>query len=211
MTVALRDQRSPTSSPKLEIVATAGLVEQLRLDQGQRRNCRDPRGGLACREGVRRAAGDAAARADRERSGRRAGTSDAAVRRQRDELPVDCRRGPAGGVAPCPADRQDESARVTFAGRLGGRRAALQERLDAGLVTGRISPKLERVYGVVLDAQSQAIAAIRPGAPAHEVDAVAREVIAEAGFGRYFGHGLGHGIGLDIHEAPRLAAKKTTV
>ena len=72
------------------------------------------------------------------------------------------------------------------------------------LVTGRISPKLERIYGVVLDAQEQAIAAIRPGITGREVDAVARKIITDAGFGKQFGHGLGHGIGLDIHEAPRL-------
>ena len=74
------------------------------------------------------------------------------------------------------------------------------------LVTGKISPKLERVYNVVLNAQLQAIAAIKPGLTGREVDAVARGIIADAGFGRHFGHGLGHGLGLDIHEAPRLAA-----
>jgi Xaa-Pro aminopeptidase len=74
------------------------------------------------------------------------------------------------------------------------------------LVTGKISPKLERIYRVVLSAQEQAIAAIRPGMTCHDVDRVARDLIAKAGFGRQFGHGLGHGIGLEIHEAPRLAA-----
>lgn len=80
------------------------------------------------------------------------------------------------------------------------------------LVTGRISPKLERIYRVVLNAQQQAIEAIRPGVRAADVDRVARQVIAEAGFGRYFGHGLGHGLGLEVHEAPRLSAdSKTTL
>lgn len=74
------------------------------------------------------------------------------------------------------------------------------------LVTGKIPAKLERVYRVVLSAQEQAIAAIRPGISGHDVDRVAREIIAKAGFGANFGHGLGHGIGLDIHEGPRLAA-----
>jgi Xaa-Pro aminopeptidase len=78
------------------------------------------------------------------------------------------------------------------------------------LVTGKISPKLERVYGIVLRAQTRAIAAIRPGASTRQVDGVARGIIAKAGFGRYFGHGLGHGLGLAVHEAPRLAANSDT-
>jgi Xaa-Pro aminopeptidase len=72
------------------------------------------------------------------------------------------------------------------------------------LVAGRISPKLERLYGLVLKAQEQAIAAIRPGKTGREIDDVGRGVIADAGFGKYFGHGLGHGLGLDVHELPRL-------
>jgi len=76
------------------------------------------------------------------------------------------------------------------------------------LVTGKIPPKLERIYRVVLSAQEQAIEAIRPGISCGEVDQVARSIIAKAGFAKQFGHGLGHGIGLDIHEAPRLAANQ---
>ena len=73
------------------------------------------------------------------------------------------------------------------------------------LVTGKLSPKLQQVYGVVLDAQRAAIAAIRPGAIMKEVDAAARDIIAQAGYGDCFGHSLGHGIGLQVHEQPRLA------
>ncbi len=72
------------------------------------------------------------------------------------------------------------------------------------LVTGRISPKLERIYRVVLKAQLQAVTAIRPGVASEKIDGIARGVIAQAGFGKYFDHGLGHGIGLAIHESPRL-------
>jgi len=78
------------------------------------------------------------------------------------------------------------------------------------LVTDKISTKLERVYRVVLKAQTRAIAAIRPGVSAHKIDAVARETIVKAGFGRNFGHGLGHGVGLEIHERPRLAQNQKT-
>jgi len=79
------------------------------------------------------------------------------------------------------------------------------------LVTGRISPKFERIYNIVLEAQTRAIAAVRPGALAHKVDNVARAYITKAGFGKRFRHGLGHGLGLLVHEAPRLAVKNQTV
>src|SRR5205814_3246156 len=72
------------------------------------------------------------------------------------------------------------------------------------VVTGKVTPKFEKVYRTVLAAQECGIAAIRPGVSAREVDAEARSVIEEAGFGRFFRHGLGHGLGMDIHEAPAL-------
>lgn len=78
------------------------------------------------------------------------------------------------------------------------------------LLTGKIPPKLERIYRVVLQAQQAAIAAVRPGALGKEVDAVARSIITEAGFGRNFGHGLGHGLGINIHEDPRLSSISET-
>jgi Xaa-Pro aminopeptidase len=73
------------------------------------------------------------------------------------------------------------------------------------LVTGKVLPKLEKIYGVVLKAQLRAIDAIRPGAKASQVDRAARSIIEKAGFGKQFGHGLGHGFGLDIHEEPRMS------
>jgi len=79
------------------------------------------------------------------------------------------------------------------------------------VVTGKIPPKLQRIYGVVLKAQLRGIEAIRPGVKTEDVDKAARDVIEKAGFGRQFGHGLGHGVGLDIHEDPRLAAGNRTV
>jgi Xaa-Pro aminopeptidase len=79
------------------------------------------------------------------------------------------------------------------------------------LVTGKPHPKLEKVYKVVLEAQLAAIAAVKPGKKCHEIDKVARDVIAKAGYGKQFGHGLGHGIGLQIHENPRFAVGHETV
>lgn len=64
-----------------------------------------------------------------------------------------------------------------------------------------------RLYDLVLAAQEKAIEAIRPGMTGREVDAVAREYITAAGYGKYFSHGLGHGVGLAIHEAPTLSPR----
>jgi Xaa-Pro aminopeptidase len=79
------------------------------------------------------------------------------------------------------------------------------------LVTGKVTSTFETIYRTVLAAQERAISAIRPGAKAHEIDAEARTVIEEAGFGAFFDHGLGHGLGMDIHEAPRLRKKSPDV
>jgi Xaa-Pro aminopeptidase len=57
----------------------------------------------------------------------------------------------------------------------------------------------------VLQAQQAALAAVTAGAINKEVDAVARTIITNAGYGSKFGHGLGHGVGLQIHEQPRLS------
>ncbi len=78
------------------------------------------------------------------------------------------------------------------------------------IVTGRISPKLRKIYEIVLKAQLAAIDAIRPGRTCEQVDSVARRIITKAGYGKAFGHGLGHGTGLEIHEAPRLAVGQET-
>ncbi|MBL8798860.1 MAG: aminopeptidase P family protein, partial [Planctomycetia bacterium] len=66
--------------------------------------------------------------------------------------------------------------------------------------------KLEQVYETVLRAQQQAIRAIRPGVTGHDVDAAARQVIADAGYGDFFIHSLGHGLGMQVHEGPSLRA-----
>jgi Xaa-Pro aminopeptidase len=69
--------------------------------------------------------------------------------------------------------------------------------------TGPATAEMRRVYDVVLEAQRESIAAIRPGVATKSVDAIARKVIADAGYGE-LSHGLGHGFGLEIHEQPRL-------
>jgi Xaa-Pro aminopeptidase len=71
--------------------------------------------------------------------------------------------------------------------------------------TGELPDDLTAAYELVRRAQEAALAAVRPGPEGREVDAVARDIIDEAGHGDHFGHGTGHGVGLEVHEAPRLA------
>ena len=69
----------------------------------------------------------------------------------------------------------------------------------------------QKVYDIVKCAGELAIAALKAGAIAQDIDAVARDYIAQHGFGQAFGHGLGHGVGLFIHEAPTLGEKSDAV
>jgi len=73
------------------------------------------------------------------------------------------------------------------------------------------SDRQREVYEVVLAAQLAALKKIRAGVPCVEVDAAARNLITEAGYGEYFGHGLGHGVGLEIHEGPTLNPRSSDV
>jgi Xaa-Pro aminopeptidase len=68
-----------------------------------------------------------------------------------------------------------------------------------------VSAEAREVYATVLAAQEAGVAAVQAGPTGRDVDAIARAVIEQAGFGEHFGHGLGHGVGLDVHEAPRLS------
>jgi len=73
------------------------------------------------------------------------------------------------------------------------------------LVGAAADAQQRAVYETVRAAQTRAIQGIRAGQPAREADALARDVIAQHGFGEAFGHSLGHGLGLEVHEAPRVS------
>lgn len=71
--------------------------------------------------------------------------------------------------------------------------------------------KQMEVYTVVLKAQREALKLVKPGAKCSDIDACARKIISDAGYGEYFGHGLGHSVGLYIHEEPRCSRKCDTI
>ena len=69
---------------------------------------------------------------------------------------------------------------------------------------GQLDEESARVYSTVREAQKRAVDAIRSGRIGRDIDKVARDIIAAAGYGSYFNHGLGHGVGLAVHELPSL-------
>lgn len=75
------------------------------------------------------------------------------------------------------------------------------------VVFGNPDEKQKEIYDTVLKAQKAALEIIRPGIKCSEVDAAARKVIHDAGYGRNFGHGLGHSVGIEIHEMPSFSPK----
>lgn len=76
---------------------------------------------------------------------------------------------------------------------------------------GKVDPFAEKIYNIVLEAQSRALDALKPGITGKELDAIARDFIASKGYGDCFGHSLGHGFGLLIHEEPRASVTGDTV
>ena len=71
---------------------------------------------------------------------------------------------------------------------------------------GEPDPEVARRYAVLQRAQQAAVAAVRPGVTAEQVDAAARDVLAAEGLAEYFVHRTGHGIGLSVHEEPYIVA-----
>ncbi|MDR1873066.1 MAG: aminopeptidase P family protein [Deltaproteobacteria bacterium] len=74
---------------------------------------------------------------------------------------------------------------------------------------GSLKDWQKKIYRVVREAQVKALEALGPGRTGAQVDKVARDHIAEAGYGDYFGHSLGHGVGLAVHEGPSLSLRET--
>ncbi len=79
------------------------------------------------------------------------------------------------------------------------------------LFLGRPPRKVRELYEAVLEAQQGALAAIRAGITAGQVDRMARSVLRKRKLEKYFVHSTGHGLGLDIHELPRLGRADKTV
>jgi Xaa-Pro aminopeptidase len=76
------------------------------------------------------------------------------------------------------------------------------------LIKGKDLGRKKEIYRLVLEANRKGISAVREGAEFREIDNSARDIIKQAGYGKYFGHAVGHGVGLQIHELPRVTWKR---
>ena len=75
---------------------------------------------------------------------------------------------------------------------------------------GHVSDEQEKIYNIVLNAQTEALKTIAPSVACKDIDKVARDIISDAGFADNFGHGLGHSVGLEIHETPACNTRDST-
>ena len=76
---------------------------------------------------------------------------------------------------------------------------------------GRPSGETCSIYRAVEEAQQAAMDAVKPGVSVNEVDRAARKLLGKKHLAKYFTHSTGHGVGLEIHEAPRVAAGQTEI
>jgi Xaa-Pro aminopeptidase len=103
-----------------------------------------------------------------------------------------------------PADRRLEEGdviKLDFGATWGG----YHSDMTRTIAFGSPATELKKIHDIVRQAQQAGIDAVRAGIPGGDVDAAARTVIEDAGYGDRFGHGTGHGVGLEIHEGPRVA------
>jgi Xaa-Pro aminopeptidase len=89
---------------------------------------------------------------------------------------------------------------------IGGLRAGYCSDTSRTAFVGEPPAEFAALYAVLREAQRAACEAVRPGVPAAQIDAVARDVIEEAGYGDAFLHRTGHGIGMETHEEPYIVA-----
>jgi len=120
---------------------------------------------------------------------------------------VDARASLPHAVAGQAQVRRGGSVLIDWGARAGGYNSDLTRVVGVG----KMPPKVGDLAQIIVHAQEAALGRIKPGMPCKEVDRAARAVIARAGYGRYFGHACGHGVGLEVHEAPRLAADEEDV
>ncbi len=208
--VSWGDQRRYTSEwfPGMELVASSGLVEALRVvkDAGEVARIE-----AACAIADAALAVVAPLLEDGLTEAAFALELDAEVRRQgADDLSFETivAAGPNGSrphhtPSARPVEHGDLVV-IDFGALVDGYHSDMTRTLAVG-GAGALDDTQTRMVAVVRESQAAGVAAVRAGASTRDVDAACREVITAAGWGEAFVHGTGHGVGLDIHEDPRVS------
>lgn len=119
--------------------------------------------------------------------------------------------GPNGslphGIPSAKQVQQGEFITMDFGCKYGGYCSDMTRTVALGEPTG----EMRKVYQTVLEAQLAGIAVTKAGVPGKSIDAAARKVIEDAGYGAYFGHGYGHSLGIEIHESPNANTRDETL
>ena len=79
------------------------------------------------------------------------------------------------------------------------------------VAVGEVSAEQRKIYEIVLSAQKATLDILKKGVSCKEADKAARDIITNAGYGDYFGHGTGHGVGIEIHELPNLSPRSDAI
>jgi len=187
------------------LVPACGLVERLR-------ECKDAHEISVMRRAARLLSDIAVVAIDNVKAGDRerdiAACIDSSMRRagfQRPAFDTIVGSGPNGALPHAAAgDRvtgRGDLVVLDFGGVCDGYCADLSRTVSLGAA----GAEARRVHGAVRAAQAAAIATVRPGVAASEIDRAARQVLEAEGLGDAFGHGTGHGLGIEVHEDPRIA------
>ena len=119
--------------------------------------------------------------------------------------------GPNGslphGIPSAKQVQQGEFITMDFGCKYGGYCSDMTRTVALGEPTG----EMRKGYQTVLEAQLAGIAVTKAGVPGKSIDAAARKVIEDAGYGEYFGHGYGHSLGIEIHESPNANTREETL
>lgn len=79
------------------------------------------------------------------------------------------------------------------------------------IAVGEVSAEQRKIYEIVLSAQKASLEILKKGVSCKDADDAARDIITNAGYGEYFGHGTGHGVGIEIHELPNLSPRSEAI
>ena len=137
------------------------------------------------------------------------GNGHAGRRGRRDQLRYHRSGGTKRGHGPSYADRQGHKAREPIVIDMGAKVGGYCSDITRTVTVGEPDERFHKIYNIVLDAQLTAIKDVKIGMNGEEADKLARDVIADAGYGDNFGHSLGHGVGLAVHEIPRVSPRST--